>query len=185
MSRLSAPRLLGVLVLSAAVLGACSEGNSDASATPTTPPEVTATATVPPDTAVTSTPPPGVTVTSTVPPEASVTPTAPPDGDTVEVPAPIVSVEVIVAESFPPQYFVEVVSALPNGCHRFSHIEVTRADTEIRIDVFNTIPSDRADLACTQIYGVMTSNVALGIDFESGTEYTLLVNDVTETFVAQ
>jgi hypothetical protein len=166
MPRFPVPQLLGALALSMVLVAACSD---DGAGEPTTSP----------------TAPPDATATSTVPPDASVTATAAPDGDRVEVAAPIVSVDVLIAESFPPQYFVEVVSALPNGCHRFSRYEETRSGTEIQIDVYNTFPAEDGDLACTMIYGEVTSNVALGIDFEPGTEYTLQVNDVTKTFVAQ
>ncbi len=103
---------------------------------------------------------------------------------TVEEPAPIVSVDLRVAESFPPQYFVGIVSAQTNGCTRFSRYEVTRDRTEIHIDVWNTVPRDPATL-CTDVYSTTETNVALGIDFESGVKYTLLVNDQQQTFVAQ
>ena len=38
---------------------------------------------------------------------------------------------------------------------------------------------------CTQVYGTAENSIALGSDFEGGKKYTVIVNDVTETFVAQ
>ena len=174
--------LVGVVALSALALAGCSNGvevASSPSPTSTSEPTVTGTATAT-STASPSEPlPPG-----TPTPIVGLTP-LPGPGATVEVPAPFVSVDVRVAESFPPQYFVEVVSALPNGCHRFSRYEVSRDGNTVRIDVWNAVPANLSAVACTMIYGEVTSNVPLGSDFESGVEYTLEVNDVTRTFVAQ
>ncbi|MEZ4501585.1 MAG: hypothetical protein R3C39_03080 [Dehalococcoidia bacterium] len=183
-------RSFGMVAFAAAVVAVlaigCSsddEPTSTPSPTSTSEPSVTATATptsteVPPATATPGEPLPTATPTGTLVP-------LPGPGETIEVPAPIVSVDVRVAESFPPQYFVEVVSAQPDGCHRFSRYEVSRDGTTVRIDVYNTRPEDLSVVLCTMIYGETTSNVALGSDFESGVEYTLEVNDVTQTFTAQ
>ncbi|MCH8271303.1 MAG: hypothetical protein IH985_08870, partial [Planctomycetes bacterium] len=61
------------------------------------------------------------------------TPDAAPEPNLVVVAAPIESVEIIVAESFPPQYFLEVKSGLPNGCVRFDEYVVSRSDAEIDV----------------------------------------------------
>jgi hypothetical protein len=102
----------------------------------------------------------------------------------VTVPAPIESVRIIVAESFPPQYFLLVKSGLPNGCIRFDGYEVVREGDTIRVTVTNLEPADR-NTVCTEMYGTVDSNIPLGSDFEPGKTYTVLVNDVTEVFVAQ
>ena len=101
----------------------------------------------------------------------------------VQVPAPIDGVEINIAESFPPQYFVHVQSGLPNGCHKFDNYEVSRSDEIIEITVTNLKPQE--PLICTDVYGTVDSNIALGTDFEGGQTYTVHVNDVTVTFVAQ
>ena len=111
-------------------------------------------------------------------------PAEPAEPAMVQVAAPIDSVEVNVAESFPPQYFVVVTSVLPNGCFQFDNYELSRNREEITITVTNLKPVDK-NIACTEQLRIVESNVALGSDFESGKTYTLLVNDVTETFVAQ
>ncbi len=107
----------------------------------------------------------------------------PPDPVMIEVPAPIDGVAINIAESFPPQYFVHILSGLPSGCARFDRYEVDRDGTTITITVTNLVPS--GDVMCTQIYGTAESNVALGSDFEPGQTYTVFVNDVKETFMAQ
>ena len=109
----------------------------------------------------------------------------PPPVDGVETPAPIVAAELLIAESYPPQYFVAVTSAQPNGCHRFSRFEVTRNGTEIEIAVWNTVPKNLAVVLCTAIYGQTETSVALGSDFEPGESYTISVNGEQQSFVAQ
>jgi len=89
-----------------------------------------------------------------------------------------------VAESFPPQVFADVTSALPNGCAQFARADVRREGATIFIDVFNTEPA-RDDVACTMIYGEKETALALGTDFVSGTAYTVDANGTRETFVAQ
>ena len=99
--------------------------------------------------------------------------------------APIDGVEITIAESFPPQYFVRVTSGLPSGCVTFDAIETTRDGNTIEIAVWNLGPGPDATFACTAIYGIVENNVALGTDFESGAEYRVEVNDVVEMFTAQ
>ncbi len=102
----------------------------------------------------------------------------------VELRAPIVRVAVRVAESFPPQYFADVTSALPDGCTKFARFALRREGDTVFVDVFNTRPA-RSDLACTMIYGEKETAIPLGGDFTAGTTYILDVNDTRETFVAQ
>ncbi len=112
--------------------------------------------------------------------------TSEPDGDAMDVvPAPIETVRINVAESFPPQYFVAITSGLPNGCIRFNDIEVARDGTMIAIAVTNLAPTDEG-VMCTQVYGTVENNVQLGTDFQPGVTYTVNVNNsVIETFEAQ
>ena len=49
-----------------------------------------------------------------------------PDGERREVEAPVEFFELLLLESFPVQYNVEIVSGLPNGCHQFERYEVDR-----------------------------------------------------------
>ena len=102
--------------------------------------------------------------------------------------SPIERAEVLVLESYPPQYQIHVLSALPKGsaCSRFNGYEIRRADSH-RIDVTITHHEvSDPDIPCTADYPVVETAVPLGSDFESGVEYTVRVNDdVTTSFVAQ
>lgn len=102
----------------------------------------------------------------------------------VRAPAPIEQVDINVAESFPPQYFVAIVSLQPNSCVSFDAIETTRDSNSIRILVWNLVPDD-PDVLCAQVVSTTEHNVALGTDFKPGQSYDVQVNDVTRTFVAQ
>ena len=106
------------------------------------------------------------------------------DLGTSAVPAPIESVEVLVLESFPPQYNLEVVSALRNGCVSFDGYRVSRNGTTFHVEIMNREPTD-PKVMCAQVYSTVSTFIALGSDFEAGETYTVAVNDVTETFVAQ
>jgi hypothetical protein len=103
---------------------------------------------------------------------------APPDlgYEVVEKLAPIESVEILILESFPEQYIVQVTSGLPGGCATFSHSEVNEVGTTIEILVYNTVPAPDQQIACTAIYGLHDENIGLGSDFDRGVEYTVMVN---------
>ena len=106
------------------------------------------------------------------------------DGERREEPAPIESIDVLILESFPVQYNVEIVSGLPSGCAEFERYEVKRDGTAVEVIAWNTMPASD-EVACTMIYGYQEGTVSLGSDFEPGTEYTVTAGDLAETFVAQ
>ena len=106
------------------------------------------------------------------------------DPDLVQVLSPIESVEVLIMKSFPPQYSVVVVSGLPNACVSFGGYRLERDGDAIQIAILNWKPAD-PEVACPAVYGTVDTTVPLGSDFESGMMYTVVVNEVTETFVAQ
>jgi hypothetical protein len=103
---------------------------------------------------------------------------------TTLVAAPIDDLELLIRESFPPQYALRVVSGLPNGCHQFNGHKLARDGTRITISLTNRVPTDPGT-ACTQVYGQHEEVIELGTDFEPGTEYAVKVNDETLTFTAQ
>ena len=98
------------------------------------------------------------------------------------VEAPIETVDVVVRESFPPQYGVQILAGLPSGCAKPHSHELTRNGTTLTIRVLN---ETLVGVACTLIYGTYELNIDLGTDFQSGVEYTLQVNDETHDFTAQ
>ena len=95
--------------------------------------------------------------------------------DMTQVLAPIESVELNIAESFPLQYFLAVTSGLPNSCHTFGGYTVTRDGTDVRVRVFNLRPTDTG-IVCAQVYGTVDTNIPLGSDFDPSTVYTVYVN---------
>ncbi len=107
------------------------------------------------------------------------------DPTMVEVDAPIQDANVIIAESFPPQYFLEVTSGLPNGCIRFGDYSVAREGRTIKVAVTNLEPDDLGLRACTMVYGIVTTNIALGSDFEPDATYTVHVSDMTIDLITQ
>ena len=101
-------------------------------------------------------------------------------------PAPIESVTLSVAESFPPQYFLAVVSGLPDGCAQFEGYDVERKENNVIVTVTNRVPAPGSDVVCAQVYRTMETNIALGSEFTSGETYQVVVNgDQWEEFVAQ
>lgn len=98
-----------------------------------------------------------------------------PTGDRDHVQAPIEDVQIIVAESFPLQYFVAITVGLPNACYDFGEASVERDDSVVRINVTNLAPADPTQM-CAEIYRTVVENVALGSDFDPNVAYTLEVN---------
>ena len=106
------------------------------------------------------------------------------DSGLVQVPAPIESVEVLILESFPVQYQVIVVSGLPNACYSFAGYRLERSGDTIHIVAINWKPADPS-MACAEVYGTVDTTIHLGSDFESGKTYTIVVNEVIVTLIAQ
>ena len=106
------------------------------------------------------------------------------DTSLTQTQAPIESVTVLIMESFPPQYSVVVVSGLPNACVTFAGYRMDRDGDTVRIEVINWKPS-RSDVVCAQVYGTVETTIILGSEFNPGHTYTVEVNSITETFVAQ
>jgi len=98
--------------------------------------------------------------------------------------APILDIEIWNDGSLPPEYFVDVLSEEPTVCDHFDSYNVTRTgNTTVIVNIFNwrccTGCSDR-----NEYYLNPSNTIPLGTDFVSGVNYTVEVNDVTETFVA-
>ena len=138
------------------------EPTQPAGDTPTSEPEPTAG----PDTPIPSEPPFTVTPAPTQP--------SLPAGRYAEA-APIDLLDVRIAESFPPQYFVYIQAGLPSGCaEQYTH-SFSRNGNVIEVEVLNSFPEGSP--VCTAIYGTYELNIALGSDFVSGETYTVIVND--------
>jgi hypothetical protein len=142
----------------------------------------------------TSTQPPGVAPGEPTPPPRLDTPGRPeptwtprPGGTaapgTMRVLAPIDRAEIAVLESFPPRYRLQVQAGLPSGCARADGYEMTRAGNDIRVAVYNTLPTGNP--VCTAIYGTYELSIDLGTNFVSGQEYRVNVNGTILSLRAQ
>ena len=103
----------------------------------------------------------------------------------VKVPAPVESVEIIVAESFPPQYFALVVSRIAQrlrGIPWLRRVPLRQCHHHSRDQ-----PGARAVGAGRLRRRLLTHefSVPLGTDFQPGETYTVAANEVVETFVGQ
>lgn len=106
-------------------------------------------------------------------------------GVIVIYPAPILDTEIWTDGSLPRQYFVDVLSEEPSMCDHFDSYKVMRAgNMTITVIIFNS----RCCTGCPdrdEYYHYNPWNtIPLGSDFVTGANYTVEVNDVTETFVA-
>ena len=104
------------------------------------------------------------------------------DEGMVLAPDPIEELELLVLESFPLQYQLQVNSSLPNGCYRYGGYFKTRAGTTISIDMVNWGPSDPRVVRCTQVFGTVETFISLGSGFDFDTTYTVDVNGTTLAF---
>jgi hypothetical protein len=95
--------------------------------------------------------------------------------------APIQDIEIWADNSSPPQYFVGVVSEEHSFCDHFDSYNVTPAgNTTITVEIFNLMCSTNCTLRCRNV----EHTIPLGSDFVTGGNYTVVVNNMTETFVA-
>ena len=103
--------------------------------------------------------------------------------------SPVESAEIMILESWPPQYQVVVVSGLPrgSGCSQFNGYEVRRREPgEIEVVITHHRVGDGQPVACTADYPIVETIVPLGSDFESGEKYVVRVNwDIEVPFTAQ
>ena len=102
--------------------------------------------------------------------------------------SPIERAEIATLESFPPQYQLHVVSGMPkgSGCSRFNGYQIDRTDpTNIVVEVTHHELADEF-VICTADFPIVETTIPLGSGFQSGVEYTVVVNEGTEvSFVPQ
>jgi hypothetical protein len=109
-------------------------------------------------------PAPGLGPTPTVPATPLLSPLAPIDGVSLEYGA-----------GAPPQSFLVVVSGLPDGCTTFGEYTFSRQGDTFQVQVTNRRPAD-PNLACTMIYGMVTTRIPLEGDIKACQVYTAVVN---------
>lgn len=99
--------------------------------------------------------------------------------------APIDNLELIIRESFPPQYAIKITSGLPSGCHEFDRaVSEGWRDNTLTIRVTNIAPDDPA-VACDTLYRFVDTVVELGTAFVPRERYTIQVNNKSLDFTAQ
>jgi hypothetical protein len=96
--------------------------------------------------------------------------------------AHIHEVHVNIAESYPPQVFVQIKFGIRDGCTTPHEPTIKRKGKTIDIKVTVQRPKERY---CPYVYGTFEENVNLGTDFTSGETYIINVNDSTTSFIMQ
>lgn len=94
-------------------------------------------------------------------------------------PAVISKVDVRIAESFPPQVFIDIQGVLTDSCTTLNNVDTKRQGTVINITVTTQRPKDAI---CAQVISYFSTTVPLGSDFVSGQVYTLRVNGQEQQF---
>ncbi len=110
-----------------------------------------------------------------------------PSVDVVTARSPVESVELLIMESYPPQYSLYIVSALPKGssCSWFNGYDIG-SPFPGRVEVEVTHHEVAELRVCTADYPIVETFVPLGADFEPGQEYEVVVNgELAERFEAQ
>ena len=99
--------------------------------------------------------------------------------------SPVESVELIILESFPPQYRIKVVSTMSgSSCSQFNGYDISCPfSNTIHVKVTYLFPA--GEVMCTMDIAYAETDISLGSDFVFKEEYTVAVNGVTETFIAQ
>lgn len=102
---------------------------------------------------------------------------------THRVHAPIDGLDILILESFPPQYLLHIDAGLPSGCARQAGYVATRSGNTITVEVWNSMPDGTP--VCTMIYGMYDLSINLGGDYVSGQTYLVNVNNTSMSFTAQ
>ena len=113
-----------------------------------------------------------------------------PDFPPSEIALPdVVETAIIIQESFPPQYSLQVTYGIPagSGCSQENGYALRRdGEEEISISLTYHGVAPGEPVMCTADYPIREISIPLGADFTPGQEYTVLVNGKEETtFVAQ
>lgn len=97
--------------------------------------------------------------------------------------ATVESMDIFIMESFPVQVSVSLVGYFPDACPEIHEIVVNREDQTFMIEIFTREPA--GDVMCAQVITPFEENVDLDVvDLPAG-EYTVQVNDLSETFTLE
>jgi len=89
--------------------------------------------------------------------------------------AKVTRVEVVVAESYPPQYFAAATGQLPDGCTEIDGATQTMQARTIKITLTTTRPDDAM---CTTAVQPFKENIPIDVDGLSAGQYAVEVNGV-------
>lgn len=92
--------------------------------------------------------------------------------------AKVTGVEVIVAESYPPQYYAVASGQLPDGCTEIDGSTQTMQARTIKITLTTTRPDDTM---CTTAVQPFKETISIDVDGLSAGQYTVEVNGVPAT----
>jgi hypothetical protein len=95
----------------------------------------------------------------------------------ITAPLQIESVDVLVAESNPPQVFAKVSGIIPDSCTNPREPQIKREGSTFTITILGERP---ADVACAQIVSQYEKSIPLGT-LDPG-QYTVVVNGVSKPF---
>ena len=95
--------------------------------------------------------------------------------------APIHDVNIRWDKSWPSQYSLHFVSGEPSSSDKYFCCHIMRLGSTIKVVVLNTLHRFAPGLC---IYSYVEHTIPLGRCFIPGVTYTVVVNNVTETFVA-
>ncbi|XUX01150.1 MAG: hypothetical protein TUN42_03940 [Dehalogenimonas sp.] len=99
--------------------------------------------------------------------------------DTIIKPAIISKVEIRIAESYPPQVFIDIRGLLIDSCTTLNGVDTKRQGNIIDISVTTQRPKDAV---CAQVVSYFSTSVPLGSDFAADQTYTLRVNGQAQQF---
>jgi hypothetical protein len=100
-----------------------------------------------------------------------------PESGTIVAPLQIQTLDVLIAESFPPMVSVRVVAIIPDSCTTAREPEVSRQGKQITVRLLGERPAGRM---CAQVIREQEQSIPLGT-FDPG-DYSLTVNDKSTTF---
>ena len=109
-------------------------------------------------------------------------PTPAPDpvlDDAVRVDAPIESIEIHKSAAKTPNAFMTVVTGLRNGCESFNTYSLQRTGDLFSLTVVNE-SSIGPDVACTDNYRIVTTEMELAPPIEACKQYTVVANGVEQ-----
>lgn len=93
--------------------------------------------------------------------------------------APIEHLSVRPTHDFHKGYVLQIIAALPTGCHEPHSYDVDRSGTQIFVEVLNFVAPHHF---CTQVF--RTYRIDIPLDLVQGGTYTIRVNNRTITFTA-